>query len=1023
MQMVQGKAFAIGDEGNQIPTRKHWAVINNRSFLVEEIDFAALAPLMQNLPAPAADPNGSPMPIRHRLLPRDLPPKSLLAKKGSGGLKLAQKPTRERGLVLDYNIVTSSANYVFAGDTTYLVTGTVNLTGTTTFESTVIKFSATNSPSLNCSGAVTCLSTDYRPLNFLASDDNSLGQAITGSTGTPTNNNYGTVFLSLTPGTNPVSMRNLRFCNAKIALAVTGGSSNVFSHVQMVNCQNGVSATNTTFALRNALFNNVLTNFTGSSSTGRVEQLTVDTAGWLNNNIGTNLYLTNCLLVAVTNAGTFSSNSVYSVSSPSGIFQSLGAGTHYLATNSVYRNAGTTNINPVLLAQLTNLTTYPPLWLTNTFTNATTFCPVVQRETGDAPDIGWHYEALDYLASCAVSNAVLTFTNGVALGYYNSAGVNARESSQVVSQGTPNQKNYFAYFLLVQEQPINSLSQSNAVSAALSISVQHTNDLTRNPAVFLQFTALSAPVGASYVWFSADPTFKLASLTLQDCEIYSSGSTWYMGETVNVPVVLFVNNFFPRPALMVETTAQVTTYNNLYTGATNDTAYFANFGATSWTNKDNAYDGVDSYMDGSISNNAYLNGGIRESTLQSNDIVTNLTWVIGPLGSYYQPTNSPLINKGSTTADQLGLSDFTVTTNEVKESNSVVDIGYHYAVLGANGLPFPSISIVAPTNNSTYTAPANVTISASASDSQGISKVEFFYGTNSTAFATVTTPTSGLYTYTWSSATNGTYPIYAEAINNKGEITQSAVVVFDVFPSSGFPTVAITSPTNGTTSNAWSTVTVDRQGLPSLGNCGGGFLHRHQFCGQRHHALRCGRSHQFSIDLERPRAGNLHAHGAGHVRRDMATTQSESSPVYLTGNSAKHMTCSGYWDPIFGDINNVAPGPCRSGRRWGLMPPAIASSAISRQRCRGQPSPRSIPVAPGVCRWGARWARRAFWQFFPTAPTCIWAGPSTLTFRLTMWRSSPMAPMSLTWATDFNLPAVPTAIPSSRPIFPFGRSM
>ncbi len=71
MQMVQGKAFAVGDESNQIATRKHWAVINQRHFLVEEIDFAALAPLMQNLPAPtpAIDPNASPIPIRHRFLP------------------------------------------------------------------------------------------------------------------------------------------------------------------------------------------------------------------------------------------------------------------------------------------------------------------------------------------------------------------------------------------------------------------------------------------------------------------------------------------------------------------------------------------------------------------------------------------------------------------------------------------------------------------------------------------------------------------------------------------------------------------------------------------------------------------------------------------------------------------------------------------------------------------------------------------------------------------------------------------
>jgi hypothetical protein len=88
-------------------------------------------------------------------------------------------------------------------------------------------------------------------------------------------------------------------------------------------------------------------------------------------------------------------------------------------------------------------------------------------------------------------------------------------------------------------------------------------------------------------------------------------------------------------------------------------------------------------MDGVVSNTAYLNGAIID-TPQPSDIVTNLTWIVGPLGNYYQQTNSPLINRGSRTADLAGLYHFTVTTNlvnglEVKETNSIVDIGYHCA--------------------------------------------------------------------------------------------------------------------------------------------------------------------------------------------------------------------------------------------------------------------------------------------------------------------------------------------------------
>jgi len=56
----------------------------------------------------------------------------------------------------------------------------------------------------------------------------------------------------------------------------------VFSHGQLVNCRRGFSPINAEFSLRNVLFHNVLTNFTGSGSTGRCEHMTVNTATWLN---------------------------------------------------------------------------------------------------------------------------------------------------------------------------------------------------------------------------------------------------------------------------------------------------------------------------------------------------------------------------------------------------------------------------------------------------------------------------------------------------------------------------------------------------------------------------------------------------------------------------------------------------------------------------------------------------------------------------------------------------------------------
>ena len=47
---------------------------------------------------------------------------------------------------------------------------------------------------------------------------------------------------------------------------------------------------------------------------------------------------------------------------------------------------------------------------------------------------------------------------------------------------------------------------------------------------------------------------------------------------------------------------------------------------------------------------------------------------------------------GSRTADLAGLYHFTTTTNQVKETNSVVDIGLHYAAVNASGQPIDSDS-------------------------------------------------------------------------------------------------------------------------------------------------------------------------------------------------------------------------------------------------------------------------------------------------------------------------------------------
>src|SRR6185503_9840970 len=59
----------------------------------------------------------------------------------------------------------------------------------------------------------------------------------------------------------------------------------------------------------------------------------------------------------------------------------------------------------------------------------------------------------------------------------------------------------------------------------------------------------------------------------------------------------------------------------------------------------------------------------------------------GTLGNYYQ-TSTNLFNMGSVTNAALrGLYHYTTQTNQVKEANTALDIGFHYVATDGSGNP------------------------------------------------------------------------------------------------------------------------------------------------------------------------------------------------------------------------------------------------------------------------------------------------------------------------------------------------
>lgn len=718
MEMGQGKAFSLEDGSALIPVRKQWVTLQGRHVLIEEVDIQSIAAQLETLPpAPAPPSTGTNAPhgaMLHRAYPNPLLPEPKLARKSDGGLRIAASRPKDKGLVLDYTIMTSQTNFTFKGSTTYYVSGAVNLSATTTVEGgTVVKYTNTTSATITFTGPLACLSGPYYPAVFTSKDDNSVGDILPGSTGNPTNNYYANIALNLNAGTNILTLQNLRICNAKTAIALGSGAGDVFSHVQLVNCQNGISATNADFSLRNALFSNVLTNFTGSSSTGRVEHLTVDTAAWLNNNIGTNLFLTNCLLVSVTNLGSYSATSSYANNS-GGLFQTVGAGAHYLADGSPYRDAGTTNINAALALSLNRMTTWPPLLLTNNFTNNTTLSPQAQRDSGNGSfDVGYHYDPLDYLCSQVDVQSSLTLTNGVAVGWYGHYGFSMSGANAVYGGGAPGAMNLLACYPSVQEQPLNNI---NANDGTFNLSgAGSTSPGAAKPVIQLRFTDLPMLGGRQNFFGPVITAINLGGVTLQDCSLRGVFFRVALGQGFTTwptpfPAVHLWNNALQRctvalaqgypfpgpPYYNNPLAAQI--YNNLFWNSSLVMDYQDSQAAyhPSWNVFDNLFDGaaISEVGDGAYGalitgthNAGYNTPSLSQLSGTPNYTLTSLSYASGALGPWYIGASSPtLVNAGVMSAPSAGLYHYTIQTSQVKEGNTTVDIGYHYVAVNTNGI-------------------------------------------------------------------------------------------------------------------------------------------------------------------------------------------------------------------------------------------------------------------------------------------------------------------------------------------------
>jgi hypothetical protein len=528
-------------------------------------------------------------------------------------------------------------------------------------------------------------------------DDDTIGETIDDSTGTPTNS-YGAYALYFYQNglTNPIGLHDLRISYATIGISAIYGTGPVVADAQFVNCASAFFVVGPAdVTLRNILVDGGSNVFSpqGDYCTARGEHVTFHQAGELVSAGGVTMgvSLTNSLVVAMSTnyASPLSGVSNQFLASDTGIFNTVGAGYYYLATNSPYRNAGTTNLDSTLLADLRQKTTYPPVVLSNVKVSVdTTLGQQAQRDT-DAPDLGYHYAALDYIVSnYKITNATLIVTNGAVIGYYDNAGIWLQDGATIASVGTPQNPNRFAHYLTVQEQPKHIGPYAPGMGTPV-VAFRFTSVGSPGTFRFTHFSRLpSSDDGSAYNLYTDGANWRFSHLTLSDCTL-SGGDCFF--SLASDAVLTLQNNCFERQFVFLnyyqtQDGPEVSLRNNLFRYGT---VYFSNNGSTAWGVHDNVFDSgtVIVTQNAVHSHNAYVNSNGRLQPTNANDVVlTSFAYTNGPLGNYYQ-LSTDLLNAGSTNADMVGLYHYTTQTNQVKETNSVVDIGFHYVAVDGNGNP------------------------------------------------------------------------------------------------------------------------------------------------------------------------------------------------------------------------------------------------------------------------------------------------------------------------------------------------
>jgi hypothetical protein len=199
----------------------------------------------------------------------------------------------------------------------------------------------------------------------------------------------------------------------------------------------------------------------------------------------------------------------------------------------------------------------------------------------------------------------------------------------------------------------------------------------------------------------------------------------------------------------------------------------------------------------------YIDDAYIDNTWQRVEICNNANYnnctlkEIQPATSWNDTSISFTVNQGSFTDGTVAYV-FVTDANGVRNTGHSITIGS--SVGGSADTSVPLVSISTPASNAVVSG--NATITASASDNVGVSKVEFYL--DSTSLPAVATAMAVPYTFLLNTLTvsNGLHTIYAKAYDaagNNATSTGITVTVSNAIVDSTPPVVSITSPASNVT--------------------------------------------------------------------------------------------------------------------------------------------------------------------------------------------------------------------------------